>query len=58
MAPLPPATSDPDVACIPVIHGFDIDLRAVVTPETSLSLRGLDGSPCDCPTAWWSLRIA
>ncbi len=41
MAPLL-ATTDPDIACIPAIHGFDIDLRAVVTPETSLSLRGED----------------
>lgn len=33
---------DPEVACIPAIHGFDLDLREVVTPEASLSLRGED----------------
>lgn len=34
-------TTDSDV-CIPAIRGFDLDLRAVVTPEASLSLHGED----------------
>lgn len=36
------SAGDPDVTCIPALHGFDIDLRAVVTPEASISLRGGD----------------
>lgn len=35
-------TSDSDIARIPAIGGFDLDLRAVVTPEASLSLNGED----------------
>lgn len=34
--------SDLDVAAIPAIAGFDIDLRGVVTPEASVSLCGDD----------------
>jgi hypothetical protein len=41
---LGPALSpgDPDVAAIPVLPGFDLDLRGVVTAEASISLRGGD----------------
>lgn len=41
-AALTKMASDLDVAAIPAIHGFDIDLRAVVTPEASVSLCGED----------------
>jgi hypothetical protein len=32
-----------DVAAIPAIHGFDVDLRSVVTPEAA----------CFCAAAIW-----
>jgi len=42
VSPQPLSPGDPDIARIPAIRGFDLDLRAVVTPEASLSLDGDD----------------
>jgi hypothetical protein len=41
---LGPALSpgDPDIAAIPALPGFNLDLRALVTPEASVWLRGGD----------------
>jgi hypothetical protein len=33
---------DTDAAAIPALPGFDLDLRALVTPEASVALRGDD----------------